>query len=530
MKILLFLFLSLPSFGMAANSKNDKKILSDAYVLFRKGAYDAAIEKSLTIHTSDPKMQATIAFFVASNYSKSQAFDKAIPYYSKALLLNPNIENIHYDFGQAYFAVQNLAEAESHFKKSVERNFKIGASLYYIGFIRGLLDDLVGAEENYNRILALPNDSEKIKQSALYQIADLEYEKAKSLQGKEAQAKTLQVKILPLFEKAKNFELGNPTSVQAGQKIKTIEGEISEFFQTMQNGIPLPRQPFALTISQTMGYDSNVTTQPDDALVEVSNKDSYISTTNLLGKYQFNFRRVVSVIPEVSAAYTYHLRRSTPKVYQNDNLVLGPALRTKFEHFSRGNPATFLVDLEFNYMLRDYLAAHQLPFYSRYWNLSAGERLKWFATGSTTVKMSLKLFESYNPSRNSYSPQFSLQQNIKIFKKWDLSNTFTADYLHARDDSNDERNFKLRHSVTFSRLIEKIDVIPSFSVSVKDTLMQKAARGNETMLNPSLAINRELSERVDCGFEYAYTKNYSLAEQTYKYTKHEVKFSLNGSL
>ncbi len=78
--------------------------------------------------------------------------------------------------------------------------------------------------------------------------------------------------------------------------------------------------------------------------------------------------------------------------------------------------------------------------------------------------------------------------------------------------------------MTFSRLWEKIDATPTLAASLKDTLKQKGARGNELTLNPSLAFNRPLTEKIDGTFDYGYTKNYSKDEANYQYSKHEVHF------
>jgi hypothetical protein len=171
------------------------------------------------------------------------------------------------------------------------------------------------------------------------------------------------------------------------------------------------------------------------------------------------------------------------------------------------------------------LQAHKMPFYSRYFNLSLGERVTWFHTGSTTAKMALKLYESYDPARNFYSPQVSLQQNIKIAGKWDLSNTLSAEYTHARDDLNDEKNYKFRQSVSLNRLFEKVDVTPGLTFNLKDTMRQKGARGNELLINPSLELARNFVEWLDTSLSYAYSKNLSKSKTAFQYSKHELTFS-----
>ncbi len=523
----ILLLFTLPALG--APSPADQKKLAEAWTLYQSGAYTQALTKAGGIQSSDRETLSTAAFFLALTHAKMQNYDKAIPHFKKAEELKNDAPSLHYEFGQALIALQELPKAETQFKKSIVNKFKMGASAYYVAYIRQLLGDDAGAKDFYSRIQKLANDADNVKQPALYQLAELEAERIGEEQNKEKRLRALQREALPLYKKAKAFASGTATAEQAEVKIREIETQVAEIVERMRNGIPYPRQAYTLRLSQDFTYDTNVITEADEALVEVSDKDALISKTGVLAKYQWNWRRTWSFIPELNATLTYHSRRDTATVYQNDNLVLAPAFRTKYEHTSRGAPASALLDLEYNYMMRDYTQNHELPYYSRYWNLVLGERVKWFNTGTTTLKASIKLYEHYDPARNSYSPQLSLQQNIKLFSKWDLSNTFTADYLHARDDTNDERNYKLAHSVTLLKLFEKVDVTPSLTLNLKDTMKQKNTRGNELLINPSVGLTREFANRLDGSFDYSYSKNQSKSKTLYQYTKHEFKLGVSYS-
>ena len=96
--------------------------------------------------------------------------------------------------------------------------------------------------------------------------------------------------------------------------------------ERMRNGNPLPRQSWSLLLSQDFTYDTNVVTQADEALIQVSNSDALISKTGFLAKYQFSWLKTFSFIPELGSNITYHSRRSTPSVYQNDNASISPSL------------------------------------------------------------------------------------------------------------------------------------------------------------------------------------------------------------
>jgi hypothetical protein len=296
--------------------------------------------------------------------------------------------------------------------------------------------------------------------------------------------------------------------------------------ERMRNGNPLPRQPWALLLSQDLTYDTNVITQADQASIQVSNADALISKTGFIAKYQFSLAKTFSIIPELGSSITYHSRRSTPNVYQNDNVSISPALRTKYEHWSGGKPATLQLDLDFNLLLRDYQKAHQLPFYTRYYQTSLSERVKWFSTGNTTFKAAIKFMEYYDPSKNYYAPTLSITQLISVGSQ-SLVNTLSYDYQHTRDDFNDERNYRFRTSMNFSQVIEKIDVTAAIGMYVKDTMKQKGTRGNETNLAPNVALTRPFSKHIDGMLEYTWTKNFSLSKDVYEYTKGEVHFGMS---
>lgn len=527
--LLLCLFtLTAPAF--AALKAADLNHYEAAQKLYLEGNYPAALAAAEKMGSGDRETRAARAFFLAGTYAKMQAFDKALPYFKEAKDSGAVAPNFAYDYGQAFFAAHQLAEAEAQFIESIKSKFKVAASAYYVGYIRQLQENYPGAKDFYQRIQRLGTDPDQVKQPALLQMAEIEYERAQTVAPKEKRHDVLRMEVLPLFELVRSHAPGTPSYTQANARINEIERETAPVAERMANGIPLPIKPYSLRLSQDFAYDSNVITEADDAIVQVSNKDSVVSRTALLTKYQWNYARRFSFIPELYAAGIFHSRRSEPRVHQNDNVTLAPALRTKYEHMSLGAPATAIFDIEFNYMLRDYRQAHQLPFYSRFWNLSLGERVKWFKTGTTTLKFSFKFYENYDPSRNSLSPAVTLQQNVRIFGAYDLQNSLTADYLRARDDINDESNYRLRHVVTFPKLFWKMDFTPSLAFNLKDTMKQKGTRGNEFLVNPSALLSREFAKNWEGNFEYAFSRNFSKSKDQYQYSKHEVRTGIAYNL
>jgi tetratricopeptide (TPR) repeat protein len=521
-----------PKSAQAAISEAHQKVMAESFALFKKGAYAQAIEKAETISSSDKETSGTVSFFIASSHAKLQNFEKAAEYYRKTIAIGHSPAGIFYDYGQALFATQQLKEAEKAFRKSIIAKFKMGASAYYIAFIRQTLDDKPAARDFYDRIGKLSGDPDQVKQASLLQIAELALDDANQLKEQEKEKPALKAQrkrllegeVTNLYLRARDFSPETDTAKLAEKKLEDIEKELDAMVERMRNGNPMPRQAYTLSLSQDFTFDSNVITRADEALAQVSNKDAILWKTGLFARYQFNFMRALSVIPEFNSSITYHSRRTQGEVFQNDNIIIAPALRTKIEHWSGGKAATMSLDYEFNYMLRDWAKSHKFQYYTRSHNFVIGERVRWFDTGATTLKLNIKFVENYNPSKNNYTPGLSITQLFGLGSGLNLVTTASADYNHARDDINDEKNFKLRNSVTFANFWEKIDFTPALALTFKDTMKQKGGRGNEFTLNPSLGFTREILKRLDGALDFTYTKNYSKDKRNYQYTKYEAHF------
>ena len=504
--------------------------LAESLQLLHAGRYAEVVKKLDSTHFMSPAEEGRRNFVLATALAKLQSFDRALPRYRDAIRAGVPEPSLAYDYGQALFATQNLADAEEQFKASIINKYKVAASAYYVAYGRQLRESYGEAADFYRRIQRLDDDQDKIKQPALFQLGELEYEQAQRIQDPDTRVEALRMKVLPLFEAARDYDSDTPAAKESIARIAEITQVSNANAARMANGIPIPIQPYSLRFAQEFGYDSNVITQADDALVDVSGKDSPYSRTSLMARYQWNFAKIFSVAPELYAAAQFYTRRSEPRVFQNDNIVFAPALRTKYEHVSRGAPATALFDIEYNYMLRDYPQDHSLPYYSRAWNFALGERVKWFDTGTTTLRLSFKLFENYDPRRNSVSPALSLQQNVRIFGAYDLQNTLSVDYFRARDAEFDETNYRLREAVAIPRIVEKIDMLPSLNLQAKDTMKQAYFRGTEILVNPSISFVRLFAKGLEGSLEYSYSKNFSKSDDLFQYTKHEAKVGIAYSL
>lgn len=518
-KLLLLTLMSAALHGAPAlAAERAETALAQATQAFQAGSYVQVLNLLQSLKAADMQMQSRVEYLLARTQTKLQNYAQAARHYRNAEQLGDRSPALQYELGQALYAAKDLRGAREAFKKSIVAKYKIGASAYYIAFTSQLLEDYDTAYDYYGRIQRLSSDPDQVQQPALYQMAEIAYARA---EGNAEQKSSYYAKnVLPLYKNARAFGPGTATGKQAHSRVLELTAIINGDAKRMRNGMPIPRQPYALKLSLDSGWNSNVITQADQAIVEVSNQDSFFSRLNVLTKYQWDFWDTFSVLPEFSSTMQLHWRRNTPLVYQNDNVIFAPAVRTKFEHWIGSNPATMLFDIEYNYMLRDYLQKHTLPYYSRHWNFTLGERAKIFPFGSTTLKANIKFYENYNPDRNSISPGFSLTQNIRIGEN-DFSQTVSGDYLRARNDVNDEANLKFRSSMEFTDAWGQVDLTPSLTWALKDTMKQKGTRGVEVLLNPAITADYDWNEQLSASLAYGFTKNISRAKTTYQYTQHE---------
>ena len=317
--LLPFVLALAPLSAAGAITEKNQKTLAEALALFNKGAYSQALEKAESIRLDNKETRAAVYFFLANTHAKMQAFDKASEFYQKTLDAGSTAQSLHYDYGQALFAQQKLKEAESEFRKSLAVDFKVGASAYYIAYIRSVFDDKASAREFYTRITKLQHDPDKVKQSSLLQLAELAYDEAQDMKDdpkkRVERKRLLEREVQRLYRRARDYDPNTPVADQARARLIEIEAQIEAMAPRMRNGNPLPIQRYTLLLSQDLTYDSNVITQADEALIQVSNNDALIWKTGLIAKYQFQAAYTFSFIPELASAITYHSRRKIGRAH-----------------------------------------------------------------------------------------------------------------------------------------------------------------------------------------------------------------------
>ena len=497
-----------------------KADLSKVYEMYNKGAYTQAIETLSKLHPTSSNENTLVEYWKGLCYNRVQSFDQAIDSFKKAIQSGASFNDMYYELGQALYASQQLKLALKAFSKSVSQNHKMAASTYYIGFIYQLLEDYKNAYKNYRTLIELPNDSENLKQSALFQIGELKLILALDLKQPEIKKEKLKDHVLPIFESVLNYNPKTALAEEAKVRIAQIKAEVDK--QTpgsFENGAPMPARPWLVRVTEDVKYDTNVVTRANDSILQVGQASSFLFRTDAYGKYDWFIGRKWAISPEISTSHTHYTNQTEPFAFQNENINTTFAIKNRLEHFFSGKPAGFNVNFEMNYFMRDWRYEHSLPFYSRYYSVTVLERLPLFSFGATSISGNFKLFSAADPNLNAMVPTVSVTQNIQLNPRTALSVALLGDYNRAALQFWDRKDLRLTTTCNITKLFLNLDATVVFDFTLVDTMYQSATRGLEKTISPSLILTRSFMNGAFINVTYGYVNNISMDQQNFAYSK-----------
>ena len=494
-----------------------------ALVEFQKGAYSQALS---LLKQSKAQNDPAVLYWEGQSEYKLQNFAGAAKYLGPAVQLDKTsqFKDAPYLLGQSLYATQDFREAKGAFQKSLDRKYKVGASLYYIGYIENMLNQEEEALKDLSKILQLPPADSEMKQAAAFQIGEIYYERAQKIKDKKKQRFYYTTTVIPAYEKTIAMDATNALATQSHGRIADIGAKVGSEIPHTKSGVPMPAQPWQIRVSQDVKYDSNLVNQSDNKLLKVENAGSPLEKTALFGKYEFVFFNWLALTPELSTDMTLHARRKVGYVFNNDVANINPALRTRLDHKALGRPAAGLVEYEFAWSLKDYNATHDFLYYSRSHNFILGERLEYFKVGSTTLKTNTKFIENQNPSLNAFAPAFNISQNFLTFQRYTLNAGFTFENQRSRDPQYDQRAYRFNFSYSMPALFWQTNVDWSVAYSLTDLVNQRENRGLEKSFSPGVTLTKTLDREShwSVNLNYTFTNNRSKDRATYAYSKHVV--------
>lgn len=504
-------------------------LFKKSYELFASGRYNATLDELNIVertldqdHKSSKAQKGLVAYWKGITYNRTQDFFKAIESFDKSLSLNFDPIDINYEYGQALFAAQKLQEARLQFRESLKKRFKRAISLYYIAYISKEVGDKKKAVTFYQAIQKLPAEEIKeVAQASEMQIGDIYLEQAEKHPDS---FRAVESYVLPQYKKALQSDPDSGLAQIIEKKIVDLQKKYDLILLRMRNGRPTLNPPYFLRLAQEISNDSNVTFTPEETTTASSDKSSLYSKTDVMGRYTFYVRNMISIAPELRMNYTYYTKR-TSDIYRNDNYLIAPAVRMYYEHTLFKKPASTLLDFEHSYVERDIDAQKKLKYASRSNGVMIGERFNYFDAGESILRFRYRKFESYNSNSNSNTKSFVYEQ-VKSFKENILLFYSSYDMTRVDDESFDTNGLTLRGDLIFAPYKNWFTPSVGFGLTLTDPINNKDGRGMEKLYNPSLRLARLFGKRMRGSFKIDYSKNDSKDKANFAYTKTIYGFEL----
>lgn len=539
MKLLAWmLILSVSSFAFAQeqaaieikeSSKN--KLFQEASVKYSQGKYQSTIEELQAIEVKlqneknpNRSLYGLIHYWQGISYNRLQDYAKSIEEFDKSLQYEYAPQDIHYEYGQALFAAEKLAEARIQFRESLKRKFKRAVSLYYIAYISKEMGEKKKAFTFYRAIRKLPpEEANEVLQAAEFQIGDIYLEQV--IKHPDA-FRAVEQHVIPQYESALAVEPQSALAQNIRAKIIALQQQYDLVLFRLRNGRPTLIPPYFLRLSQEIGYDTNVTFAPQETTIAKSDQSSLYSRTDVIGRYTFYHKNYISFAPELRMNYTRYLKREK-EIYRNDNYLIAPAIRTAYEHSLWKKPASILFDYDFNYSARNVNPAEEkLLFSSRAHTLMLGERFNYFSWGESTLRLRHRMFESFVSASDSKTTSLVFEQ-VKLLKQNIL--LFYASYDRTRVDNEifDTDSFTLRGDFIVSK-VGNTGLIPTIGLGLTSTdpVNNRAVRGRELLINPSARLSKIFKKNWRGNLKYDYQKNQSKDKANFAYQKQVFAFEL----
>jgi tetratricopeptide (TPR) repeat protein len=225
---------------MSVFSASEDGALKNAMVLYSEGKYQSTITELTDVEEKfkdkmDRQRLGLISYWRGICHNRLQNFSEAIKNFDRALGYEYSPQDIHYEYGQALYASEKLAEARIQFKESLKKKFKRGVSLYYIGFLSKELGEANKAYTFFRAVEKLGEEEKAdVLQASQMQLGDLYLEQAEK--GAEA-FKMVESVVIPQYEKARDLNPESPLGSMLSDKIQKLHAFAEKYGKT--NNLPV---------------------------------------------------------------------------------------------------------------------------------------------------------------------------------------------------------------------------------------------------------------------------------------------------
>ncbi|MCR9204826.1 MAG: hypothetical protein NXH75_09625, partial [Halobacteriovoraceae bacterium] len=425
------------------------------------------------------------------------------------------------------YANSELLEARKAFKISSERKFKENSSLYYVAHISQLLEEHKLAKVAYVQLIKNAKDDKKLQQIARFQLSESFLALA---ENKDDSSRLVEKYVIPALQQAFDTLPKAPLAKDITKRRKEIEKQYGLDPNLMKNGKVLSKQRFNASVSHQFSWDSNITLATDVPTAASLQKDTFIHTTNANFQRLWQVANRYTLTPYVRLSNTYHMDRENGTVHQNDTHTWTAGMRNTHEHKLFNRQANAIFNFDYTYTGRDTNQVKDNVFFARALNFTLGERLRIFGFGPTTFKYSYKDYQGYIATINNKTHSFSVDQIRGLSSGNLLIILFNASIIEQYNNPNaSTNNYLTRIDYLMPEILPTYTLSYALSVSLLDTKAQKATRGLEKSITPTIELRKSIHSNLSASLGYDFTKNISKNKASFDYKKHVVRFQLSAN-
>ncbi len=497
--------------------------------LYQNNYLNEALEMIKSIPL-EPNYQAAIHFWLGKIKYKLGFFLEARIHLEASLeALAPALPEIYFDYANILYNLQELKEARHQFELSAFNNYKKVDSLYYVGFISQLLDEIDLAKKTYYTLSKMPNMEPHMRQIVSFALAEIEFEQAKKIKNKKNQQTTFEKKIVPLLQETLKIDTQSRLVFEIYKKLieaRKLSGEIIPP-ENYANNQPFDSTKWNIYTSQNFGYDSNVIALANSSTLPVSQKSSLFSRNNVQVRKAWILSDRFFFAPEVDSTLLYYLNQKESLVYKNNSWSNNVAIRSRMEYSILGSPTATGIDAEWNRFQRNTNGKGNLTLFSNTYTISVHQRLQLTTLGFTKLTLAYRSFKATSDTLDASNPAITLNQ-LLIF-----SNVISMNILLGFNWYNAKTPFFAHHDIRLSYALFVMNSIPHWNLFFAldyvwaNTLSSRYVRGYEKTIIPSCNISYSISQLFSLDMSYSQINNLSLDHINFDYRRSLVNLMLS---
>lgn len=500
--------------------------MNDALTDYSRGNYESAAKKLETIKIKDEKMKGLVHYWRGIVYSRLNDFENAAKYLRSAIEVGHESDDIFYEYGQTLYVANNYKNARIAFKKSFNRNYKRGVSLYYIAIISKELKEIKKAVKFFNMIEKLPSsESADVLQASKLQIADIYLEKIESLPDS---IKDIEKYVIPQYREALVVNEDSRLADEIQYKIEELQRKYELVLFRMRNGRPTARPPYYLRANVLYGTDNNVNLlSPDNQIGRVEDDiASPFVRSGVFGRYSFYPSSAISFAPELNVTTVKYFSDSDDiKALNNYGITTGATMN--FEHLFNEEAATFFINFSYTYNSNFNTNEEGYVYSGNDVFVTLSEELRFWKMHPTTLRFRYgnSTAENMQNSFNSYG--FIWEQIVNLNKTiLFFTNSYTVNaFKEIQSEALDSNQFSTRLDSIFPTFYGLFNPTLYAGFTNSD-YYEDSGRGTTKLTTLGMNLNRPLSKSLYL------TLDYSLNEQAGKlpedtYTRHIYSVNLD---